>query len=56
MLLGNADIKTALGKTLRKQIQPRSIQHRGSDSADFVIPSGKIDQCLGKDLGIGQRI
>ena len=56
MLLGNAYIEAAISEMLGKQIQSRPIRHRRSDRTNFIIPSGKIGQRLGKDLGIGWRV
>ena len=56
MLFGDADIEAALGEMLGKQIQSRPIRHRRSDCTYLIVPSGKIGQRLGKDLGIGRRV
>ena len=56
MLFSDTYIETALGKKLGKQIQSRPIRHGRSDCTYFIVPSSKIGQSLGKDLGISRRV
>ena len=55
VLLGNADIKGAVGIGFCEFIQSRTRRHGGGDGDDFVVPRRFLNQCFGKNAGIAGR-
>ena len=51
MLLGDPDIKKALGVQFRKLIQARAVGHGGGDADNFVIGFRQVVQSLDKRIG-----
>src|SRR5207302_821535 len=56
VLLGNADVKGALGERLGENIDPGAGRHRRGHGDDLVVFLGLLGQALAKYLGVGGRI
>ena len=56
MLLGDADVETAVGEALGKQVEAGSVRHGGGDGGNLVVCLGLFDQALGEDLGVAWRV
>ena len=52
MLLGDADIKTAVRELVAEQVEPGPRRHRRGDRDDAVVGLSLLDQRFGEDGGI----
>ena len=55
VLLGDADVETALGKALGEQVEPGARWHRRGDRDDLVVDFRFLDERLGEHLGVARR-
>ena len=56
MLLGNPDIKHAVGESCPKNIHACAARHSGGDADDFIIAFGLLDELASEDISIARRI
>ncbi len=56
MLLGNADIETAIGELRGEQVEPGPRRHGGGDGQNLFVLARLLDEAFAEHLGVGGRL
>ena len=56
MLLGDADVESAVGEFLAEQVEAGAGRHRRGDGDDLVVLAGFLDQAFCEHLGVARRV